>query len=279
MISTAGIPNGFAFELNALSDGLDTPLTPLTLGTLTVYLSVDRPSMGAAGSAVLLEASSAGMGPADHSADVYAAMPPLGGGAATNVQFRDGDGTANPGTAAPFMGLLEPPSAAGASDDLDAYDRDLMGHPLYFSYGPGAIPTSAPASASMADVLFSPSPGGPVTVFATFAALGLAAGDDLDALILNDADGSGTLTAPDFVAYSLARGSPSLGVFSAADILVPGAGVPALLVSAGSLGLLAGDNLNALSTVNVPEPSSIALLAVAVCIGLSRTRRRHGRES
>jgi len=83
--------------------------------------------------------------------------------------------------------------------------------------------------------------------------LGLGAGDDLDALAIVDVAPLDTLTAADRIYYSLAAGSPALGADSAADIFchtVAGATCGAvagrLEMAAATLGLLAGDDLDAL---------------------------------
>lgn len=83
--------------------------------------------------------------------------------------------------------------------------------------------------------------------------LGLGAGDDLDALAIVDVAPLDTLTAADRIYYSLAAGSPALGADSAADIfchtvagVTCGAVAGRLEMAAATLGLLAGDDLDAL---------------------------------
>jgi len=261
---TAGI---VAFELDAVSNGNDAPIVQ----NAPVYFSVDVPSAGAPATAVAAEVAGA-LGP-DHPGDIYSSL-----GLGTNTLFRDGNGLANPGLGiAPALGLVEP--IGGMPDNVDAYDRDIGVHPVYFSWSPAA----AAASPSPADIVFNPVPGGPTSLFASEAGLGLVPGDDIDALVVLDSDGSTTFTPGDFVFYSLAAGSPTLG---GGNPLLPGGAVPAdiltstplavpsVAVPAAALGLVAAtDNIDALSTQPVPEPSALVLAAMGV-VGLLWWRRR-----
>ena len=79
--------------------------------------------------------------------------------------------------------------------------------------------------------------------------LGLQPGDDLDALCLRES-GDQAFGAGDLLYFSLAPGSPSLaGLGEPGDLLAPG---PSLAQQKGPLGLLAGDDLNALKCRALP---------------------------
>ena len=194
-------------------------------------LSVTPGSVGAAGG--------------DHAADFFFA-----GFMSANILLLDGNGVAAPG-AAPPLGLPEPSFA-----NLDALDGTtpppLAASLLYFSVDPGTA-AGPYGGASAADVFTGAGPGyslpgGVPPVYATAAALGLAAADDINGLHYME-DGAPGSSAGDMVYFSLAPGSPELGVLGAspADILLtsPG-GAPVVAFAAALIGLLATDDLNAL---------------------------------
>lgn len=251
-------------DVNAISNGNDGPLVP----GLTLF-SVDRNSQGVPLTGVALERIGAAGGPDDHAADIYTWFS-----TGINIQTRDGDGVPNPAPGVPpFLGLLE-----GNGDDVDAYDHDLQGHPVFFSYAAGHLGSEL-ISASAADIFYSFNPQAVSLQFASWSDLGLHIDDDLDALALNDADNNGFYGTGDSIFYSLAPGSPTLTLLGAspADILTTPAPFqpPQVVLTAAQLGLLPTDNLNALSTVLIPEPSSasLALLAALALAGLSGRRR------
>lgn len=112
-------------------------------------------------------------------------------------------------------------------------------------------------SAAAGDILHvTHPPTGPVTVWASFAALGLGPNDDLDALIVRD-NGNGVFDpsvvpfdwmsgATDLVVFSVRRSSPLVGTRDAffgvpieeGDVLTVtgGGGVPGILIAAERLG-------------------------------------------
>lgn len=117
-----------------------------------------------------------------------------------------------------------------------------------------SLATLAP-NASGADVFFADAASGAVTRYATATALGLTAEDDLDALIVIDADLDRAFGGDDTVFFSLAPGSPSLAtlpgvsaVGGAADVFLAHAGFGLSIIAPASvLGLgSAGDNIDAL---------------------------------
>lgn len=158
---------------------------------------------------------------------------------------------------------------------------------LYFTLAPGNS-----GGFSGADIIFDPTPnfpGGPgedESMFAAAGQLGLMPFDVLDALAVFDDGLSKTFDAADTVLFSLAPGSPSLGLFGAspADILsVTFGGLPSLFALHTDLNLLASDNINMLElvplldtaeatiTAKLPAPGTLPLLALG---GLMARRRR-----
>jgi hypothetical protein len=202
-------------ELDALSYGRDPIDHPYPRTDQPYYIfSVDELAIGLPGTALRAEGA---LGAQEASADTFITAPkralPVGPVPGTNYFFTDGDGVANVNPM-PGVGLLEPnpptigdPSDPG--DNLDAVDFDTrpsdQNGPVYFSLDSaftdplesagGAIPPNYGSAAANGfvggDVLVGypmPAPGGPVSVYAPAAALGLdLAGpdtDDLDALKL-----------------------------------------------------------------------------------------------
>ncbi len=208
-----------------------------------VRFSVDPLATGSPGSAVFAESSKV---PNEAHGDEFGVTPlfPFGG---SNTQFLDETGD----TAPPFPllisddvdGLTDPPASF-----VDPDGDGVPDFPVYFSLSPGS-PTLASIPASPADILMSVGGAAP-TVFISEADLGLAAGDDVDALCLEDS----TLT----VLYSLAPGSPTLtaNLYSPADLLggapIPLTSPPVQFAPAPFLGLEDTDNLNALKCL-LPE--------------------------
>jgi len=255
---------GAGYEVNAISYGHVLPLGPLTY-----FFSVSRGSVGLPGSAVAHEAAFS-----DQAADIYVST-----GAGTNFQFRDGNGAiANPltpGAPSPPLGLLEPTTLPG--DNVDGLDLRVIGPMVYWSVD-AATALVYGAGYTAADIFMAPAVPGysaaPGVPYASAATLGLLAGDDIDAMVYFE-DGIAGASPGDLILFSLAQGSPTLGLgFTAADILStsPGAAAPVLHLSALQLGLLPGDDeLDALDVI--PEPASWLMLGTAL-FGCSLWRRR-----
>lgn len=123
---------------------------------------------------------------------------------------------------------------------------------------PSLLILSAPQMPSGANIFFHPDPSDPVlmpSVFATFQQLGLVPQDDINAMIVIDADNNGQFDGNDQVIYSLTAESPSLEFIPGTDPLTgradlfsssPGMGAR-LYASAADLGLGAmSDNIDAL---------------------------------
>lgn len=238
-------------EVDALSYGRDftKPMKPYWKW---LFFSVAPGSTGLPGSAVNVEATCA---PPEPQADEFwtSAHPALN----TNGQYYDGDGLAcNPAQSNPGFGLAEAP----ASDNLDALDEfpaPVFNNMAYFSLGPGS-PSLGLLGFVTGDVLAkNVAAGWPLGIYASRAALGLQAGDDVDAICVNDVAGDDYYNpaAGDLIWFSLTNASPSVqGVglppfVSGADVLAPGRVV---MVSANQMGLNASDDLDALKCMQEP---------------------------
>jgi hypothetical protein len=260
VVVVPGGPPGM--EVDAISFAKTGPIAP------GFYFSVNRGSVGAPATAVAGESAFG-----DQAADIFVST-----GAGFNFQFRDGNGiVANPltpGAPSPPLGLAEPGPAPG--DNLDALDLSVVGPMIYWSVNPATTGSAPYLGFSAADIFLAPTFGGYAgapALYAPAGLLGLLAGDDIDALVFYD-DGLAGATPGDILLFSLAPGSPSLGIggASAADILItsPGA-VPGLFLPAGAIGLLPTDDLDALDVI--PEPGSCLMLGMAL-FGFAAHRRR-----
>jgi hypothetical protein len=143
---------------------------------------------------------------------------------------------------------------------------------LYFSVSAGSpslefMPGSQPPSGAHI-FLFLPDQE-VSTLFASFSDLGLQQDDDIDALIVFDADADGVFSGFDQVLFSLTPGSPSLSTISGASATGAAADVfsvtpgqpPVVFASAADLGLGdAQDNVDALGYTlhNDPEAGAAA---------------------
>lgn len=209
--------------------------------------------------------------------DDFGLLPAIGPGVVTAAPLDDvnGGGVAPPAKLTDLfftLGAASPSLTVGAAPYLGGSGADV-----FFDRTP--------------DVTMVPMPGDE-KLFAAAAALGLAADDEIDALIVFDDTGEigDSFAGTDQVLFSLARGSPSLGAFSPADIFSVTPGAPfVLFASHADVGLLPSDNVNMLELValndmtaqqiialKVPEPATISLLALAglMLAGCRRRRRR-----
>ncbi len=237
--------------VTGLSFGLDT-----FFGGEPVFVSIDAASVGAAGAA-LVEAAAG-----EAQADIFAVGAV--GGPAVNALAVDGDGL--PAAAPPASGLVEAPAGPpvdelAAMSGCDVATGPLFfGGPIYFTLAAGS-PTLAALAAGPADILISP-PGGPPAVFIPAPANGLVAGDAIDGLAWDAAVGVGY--------FSLAPGSPTLGVIGAgpADLLVPGA-PPAIAVAAAAMGFAAADNVDAIDVLAGDVDGDLVNDACDNCLGIA----------
>jgi hypothetical protein len=237
---------------------------PAAHTVLGVDFSVAPGSIGAAGTAVIGE--SGGVGFADEPADIFSSG--LAGG---NGLTWDGDGIPTPGVPS-FgpLGVIEPGSNTDGWDATPPFGP--VGFPgIYYTitaFDAAAHPVYTGTGATGSYIFFSPPVVGYSVLpalYATDAAIGLGPGDDIDALALIE-DGSGGPSPADVIYFSLTPGSPTLAGLGAspADILVTSiGGAPAVAFTAGSIGLLASDDVDALDLFVVPEPASAALMCLA----------------
>jgi hypothetical protein len=242
--------SGNVDDLDALSYGFD--LAPA--GGPEMEFSVGAGALGANGTAVRVQSQCPA---AEPEPDVF-----LSSLNAQNSLVLDGNGPVGACTSAFPIGFVE---SAMSRDNLDALealdpisvDADLDGvpeDPVYFSLDP-ASPSLGANSA--ADILKTINGGAP-TVFANAAALGLVAGDDVDAICLKES-GDGSYSAGiDQILFSLAAGSPTLGEIGASpgDVLAPGAPNPSVAAQYGALGLLPTDDLDALTCSQLKDPDA-----------------------
>ena len=230
----------------------------------------------------------------------------LATGAGNTAQY-DGNGVLPSGL--PGYALGE--TIAGTpnrSDNLDAVDvdttpADLNGR-IYFS-----LDTASALNHGFVggDVLVT-TPTGPA-VFVSAQALGLDVGgrtgsDDLDALAMWD-DNDQWDPGDDPILFSVRQGSAIIGtpdsifgmpiepgdvltdpamaakIMARANRTSPNPGLPGIIISAEQLGLVTtrfnqepGDDLNALDVTPIPEPTTMALLAVGGVLALVRRRRK-----
>jgi hypothetical protein len=168
-------------------------------------------------------------------------------------------------------------------DNLDALsfeEFDLTGdswqdRPVYFSLASASPSLGGVFSA--ADILVSPSGGGPIGVFAAAANMGLdPTADDLDALALLDLDKNGVASAGDMGLFSLAPGSQTLvnlGASPADVFLTTFNNTSFVRYNAASLGLLSQDNVDALE-VQVPEPATVTVVLLGAALVVGRKRKK-----
>src|SRR5262249_23939435 len=147
---------------------------------------------------------------------------------------------------APGLGLLAPPPDDLVGLDLCPVSAVFSGaavtSPIYFTLAAGS-PTLGVLAATTADMVVKPPGAAPPAIALPAPAMGLVPADVVDALEVPPGAG--------FALFSLAPGSPSIGGlgYGVGDVLVsgPGACGAAVAVPAGALGLVAGDNVDALA--------------------------------
>ncbi len=236
-LACADPDTGAEDDLSALSFGGDFTAN----GLPALHFSVKTGALGAAGSAVSVEA---GCSPAQPQADAFQT-----GFDGSNAQDLDGDGVACAGNGGYGLTLPETP----ASDDIDALERDpcqsvdlncdgRLDNPIFFALASGS-PSLTNIAATTADILVATGDFLPV-IYADHSSLGLVSGDAIDALCLQE-DGSGVLDSGDKVLISLASASPSLAALNASPGDLLSVAPLSIFHRAADMGLAANDDLDA----------------------------------
>ena len=230
-------------------------------GRFRFKFAVDAQSRGITGSDVLRRFA---MAPA-HAAEEFAA--PTGIVARPNVQtlafsqFGLQVGDAVSGLDAISPGLQHADIHNMKAADLNQDGRLDIGSRVYLAFAPGAVGRDpAAVHFALGDGTGAP----PVAVYADRTALGLAAGDQIDALCVRDDDNGIYDGFPqDEVLFSLTRASTSVanGTFSSSDVIrARGLGLaPVVAAAAKLLGLrgAAADDLDALKCFTPPKVCDI----------------------
>ena len=227
-------------DLTGLSYGADFSAT----GLPPLQFSVTGGAQGMSNTAVHGEA---GCSPAQVQADVFETA--LDG---ANQQDLDGDGVACTDNAGFGLGLTED----GGADNLDALapdpcqfvDLDCNGvpdAPIFFTLAPDS-PTLALIGATPADILIAGIEFAPLIWANGVTALGLAPGDSLDGLCLQE-NGNGVYDSADQLLFSLAPGSPTLTTLAASGADLLQAAPLRVRIPAAALGLAKSDNLDAIA--------------------------------
>jgi hypothetical protein len=241
-------PNGLFDNLNALSYGRDFIGGPL-------FFSVDRLAMGSVGSAVKTESLRS-----EAAGDVYISFP----GTGSNQLLIDEE----------ELGLT--PGFFG--DDVDALAMEDKGNSIFTYFSIDDFSASNFLGAYSSDIILSKDGEKSFSIFADgFFDIGLEDTDDIDALALYDVVNPGTLDpGEDLALFSLSSFSSSLlRGFSPADILFTDfTGDFSRFASAAEIGLDVWDELDALDTVNVPEPLTILGTTTAIAFGAVFKRKQ-----
>jgi hypothetical protein len=170
-------------------------------------------------------------------------------------------------------------TSSAPEDNVDGTGQPAAGirgliPPVYFTASaasPSLLTLPGGSQPSGAHVFVDPDPLGdsPTFLYASFNALGLQHLDDIDALLVFDAEPYSHYMAPDVVLFSLSPESPSLQLIdgaspfgAAADIFVARPGqMPQVFAPAELLGLgEPSDNIDALELLACPDPLDCASL-------------------
>ena len=158
--------------------------------------------------------------------------------------------------------------------------------PVYFVLDTDS-PTLSANDFKTSDILLSPDDGNQTFgLFVGGGFLGLTDSDVVDGLAVWDADGiADTTNSTDLVLFSLAPGSPFLSdvdldgnlisLFSPATVFLSDlSGQATVYLTHTDLGLNFGDDIDGLDVIPIPEPASLALLALPAIAMLRRRARR-----
>jgi len=238
--------------VSGLSFGIGPPAPAVGL---KVHFSVDAASAGAVfPPPPATVACEAGGGQAQ--SDVFLSQPFGPALPFLNVLELDGNGFADSppcaGSGAVGLGLVEP-----SPDDVTGlemcpasfvFSGAILTAPVYFTLAPGS-PTLGAIPAVPSDILVEAPPGfAPPVIFFPGGALPVAAPCAAAPPACDAVDALEVFPPGPTILFSLAPGSPTLGACpaSAADIFVNGPPC-SIAIASGALGLLAGDNVDALA--------------------------------
>lgn len=253
-------------DIDGLSFGLESVFVPG--GDYAVEFSVDRAATGAPGTGVLAE-TTAPTG-AEASPDIFDSFMPAAAGSGfigTNHQTWDGNGSS-----APTLQLRDVPRDLHANDNLDASEgppriadpdgdgvRDL---PVYFSLAPGS-PTLAAIGATESDILVCPAPTcASPTIFISYTGLGIAAGDNLEDFSLDAAVGNAAMANVDFTLPPVNSLGAAPGAILKRVGFSPCVAAACTVFSPAAVGLLSGDNMNALDSLD-PVQVCVSIASIA----------------
>jgi hypothetical protein len=215
-----------------------------------IYFSVSKDSMGKMGSIVRGQAPNLGgdvfSSPADGDNALYREEKKLGLKGTDELDALEID----------FQKLMQ---ATNDEEKAEIHDRDRQ----YFSLKKNSIngqqaykDAANVREASGADIL-NFGPDGRLFIAVPHTMLGLAAGDDLDALFMLDVNKSHSLDKGDKIYFSLDKGSPALGARSAADLFLHTLGQKfdghSLATTSADLGLLDTDNVDGLDQYTISK--------------------------
>ena len=175
-----------------------------------------------------------------------------------------------------LLPVISPPDAAPPGTPLDETNAETVLDPsappaLFLSLSATSPSIVSLGGTSGADVFFDndvTTPGGEA-VYAQAVDLGLLPGDDINGLVVFDDDDDQVYSGTDSVFFTLAPGSPTLGLLgaSSADVLVSTGGVIGPFAFHPNLGLLPGDNIDALAFDPLIEDSVLETIRNKNCPG------------
>jgi len=252
------------------------------------HFTVSRSSTGIGGTDVNQQANLGHV-----AGDRFIASPSLSPRAVWNAFKSTGENSPSPadGHSLPFDGNqtfynLQDDDNADSLEvrSLKFDDEPGRTSPVYFVLDTDS-PTLSANDFKTSDILLSPDDGNQTFgLFVEGGFLGLTDSDVVDGLAVWDADGiADTTNSTDLVLFSLAPGSPFLSdvdedgipLFTPATVFVSDlSGQSTVFLTHMDLGLNLGDDIDGLDVIPIPEPASLALLALPAIAMLRRRARR-----
>lgn len=168
---------------------------------------------------------------------------------------------------------------AEPQDNVDALaDLDVSAVAYYSATSTSPSLSSLPGSATPSGASIFCMRVGVISMYASYAQLGLQQADDIDAIIVFDFEANDVFNGADRILFSLTPGSPSLAtipgvtISGAADVFIAAPGQPpALFAPAASLGLASlADDVDALEILvmnSTSSGSSITAFAIRLLPG------------